>query len=41
MANAYGTGALTVTGDSTARSGIASIGLITAISADYWEGQQA
>lgn len=37
MALAYGTGSLSVTGDSTARGGIRSIGLMTSTSADYWE----
>ena len=39
MANAYGTGAMSVTGTSTGRGGIRSIGQITGISADYWEAQ--
>ncbi len=37
MANAYGAGVMSVTGASTGRSGIGSIGLTTELSRDYWE----
>ena len=37
MARAYGTGAMSILGTSTARGGIRSVGLITSTSADYWE----
>ena len=37
MAIAYGTGTLSVTGESTARGGIRSIGLATSTSAEYWD----
>ncbi len=37
MANAYGAGVMSVTGSSTGRSGIGSIGLTTELSRDYWD----
>ena len=37
MANAYGSGTMSVTGASTGRSGIGAIGLTTELSRDYWE----
>ncbi len=37
MARLYGSGVLSVTGASTSRSGIGSIGLTTDISRGYWE----
>jgi len=37
MANAYGAGVMSVTGASTGRSGIGSIGLTTELSRDYWD----
>ncbi len=37
MANAYGAGVMSVTGASTGRFGIGSIGLTTELSRDYWD----
>ncbi len=37
MANAYGAGVMSVTGASTGRSGIGSIGLTTELSRGYWD----
>jgi len=37
MAMLYGAGAMSVTGASTGRSGIGSIGLTTELSRDYWD----
>ncbi len=37
MANAYGAGVMSVTGASTGRSGIGSIGLTTELSGNYWD----
>ncbi len=37
MAQAYGSGQMSVTGDSTLKGGIRVAGLITSTSADYWE----
>ncbi|MDQ3540651.1 MAG: hypothetical protein M3440_08190 [Chloroflexota bacterium] len=37
MARLYGSGVLSVTGASTGRSGIGSIGLSTELSRDYWD----
>lgn len=39
MAQAYATGAMSVTGESTSRGGINSVGLMTSTSVDYWETQ--
>lgn len=37
MAAAYGSGALSVTGEFRSGAGIGTIGMITSTSADYWE----
>ncbi len=37
MAHAYGSGAMSVTGTSTARAGIGSIALTTEVSTPYWD----